>query len=119
MSELSEQTGSYEENIVRIELQDKEIILLGTAHVSRESAAQVRQIVVAEDPDTVAVELCASRYNSLKQENRWKDMDVIKVIREKKAGLLLANLVLGSYQRRIAEQFGIEPGEGGQSGGRG
>ena len=108
---MNEEVNSYEENIVRIELDDKEIILLGTAHVSKESAAQVIQIVEAEDPDTIAVELCQSRYNSLQQENRWKDTNIIKVIREKKAGLLLANLVLSSYQRRIAEQFGIEPGE--------
>jgi pheromone shutdown-related protein TraB len=108
---LSELESSYEENIVRIQMDDKEIILLGTAHVSKESAAQVLEIVEAEDPDTIAVELCQGRYNSLQQENRWKDTDIIKVIKEKKAGLLLTNLVLSSYQRRIAEQFGIEPGE--------
>lgn len=108
---MSDLANNYEENIVRIELEDKEIILLGTAHVSKESAAQVIEIVEAEDPDTIAVELCQSRYNSLQQENRWKDTDIIKVVKEKKSGLLLANLVLGSYQRRIAEQFGIEAGE--------
>lgn len=108
---MSELKSSYEENIVRIEMDDKEIILLGTAHVSKESAAQVLEIVEAEDPDTIAVELCQGRYNSLQQENRWKDTNIIKVIKEKKAGMLLANLVLSSYQRRIAEQFGIEPGE--------
>ncbi len=108
---MSELQSSYEENIVRIEMDDKEIILLGTAHVSKESAAQVLEIVEAEDPDTIAVELCQGRYNSLQQENRWKDTNIIKVIKEKKAGMLLANLVLSSYQRRIAEQFGIEPGE--------
>jgi len=90
---------------------DKEVILLGTAHVSKESAAQVVEIVDLENPDTIAVELCQSRYDSLEQDNRWKDTDIAKVIREKKAGLLLTNLILGSYQRRIAEQFGIEPGE--------
>src|SRR6056297_2137265 len=106
-----EDVPDYEENIRRITLDGREIILLGTAHVSREGAAQVRRIVEAEDPDAVAVELCASRHASLQQDNRWKDMDIIKIVREKKAGLLLTNLVLGSYQKRIAQQFGIEPGE--------
>jgi len=108
---LNNTVNSYEENIVRLQVGDKEVILLGTAHVSKESAAQVVEIVDLENPDTIAVELCQSRYDSLEQDNRWKDTDIAKVIREKKAGLLLTNLILGSYQRRIAEQFGIEPGE--------
>ncbi len=108
---MNNTVNSYEENIVRLQVGDKEVILLGTAHVSKESAAQVVEIVDLENPDTIAVELCQSRYDSLEQDNRWKDTDIAKVIREKKAGLLLTNLILGSYQRRIAEQFGIEPGE--------
>ncbi len=99
------------EHIVRLEMDGRQIILLGTAHVSRESAKEVARLIDEEDPDTVAVELCQARYESLKAANRWKDMDIVKVIRQKKAGLLLTNLVLSSYQRRLAEQFGIEPGE--------
>lgn len=108
---MEEIIRSYEENVVRVTIKDKEIILLGTAHVSKESAAQVYEIVEAENPDTVAVELCQSRYDAMSQGHGWQDTNVIKVIKEKKAGLLLTNLVLGSYQRRIAEQFKIEPGE--------
>ena len=48
--------------------EDKEIILLGTAHVSRESAALVKSVIEEERPDTVCVELCLSRYQSLP---RW------------------------------------------------
>jgi pheromone shutdown-related protein TraB len=38
-------------------------------------------------------------------------MDIIKVIREKKAFLLLANLLLASFQKRIAKKLDIKPGE--------
>jgi len=62
------------------------------------------------DFDAIAVELCETRFNALKGDRDWTDLDLYKIIRERKAGLVMANLALGAYQRRIAEQFGIEPG---------
>ncbi|MEJ2041263.1 MAG: AAA family ATPase, partial [Desulfosarcinaceae bacterium] len=38
---------------------DKEIYLLGTAHVSRQSVEQVKTLITEQKPDTVCVELCA------------------------------------------------------------
>lgn len=108
---MNGQKESLTDHVIRLELEDKEIILLGTAHVSRESADEVRRLIGEENPDTVAVELCQSRYQSLKDTSRWKNTDIVQVIREKKAGILLTNLILSSYQRRLAQQFGIEPGE--------
>ena len=89
---------------------DREIILIGTAHVSRESVRLVEEVITAETPDTVCVELCASRYQALRQKDRWRDMDIIKVIREKKAFLLLSNLLLASFQKRIARKMDVTPG---------
>jgi len=89
---------------------DKEIILLGTAHISEESAELVAAVIEEERPDTVCVELCESRYQALTQENRWKETDLIKVIREKKAFLLLSNLMLASFQKKIGKKLGIKPG---------
>jgi len=63
---------------------DKEITLLGTAHVSKESVALVKTVIEQENPDTVAVELCPSRFETIKQKDQWREMDIIKVIREKK-----------------------------------
>jgi pheromone shutdown-related protein TraB len=84
--------------------------ILGTAHVSRASADAVRQMATSGAFDAIAVELCQSRYDALKAERKWTDLDLYRVIREGKAGLVMANLALSAYQRRIAEQFGIEPG---------
>jgi pheromone shutdown-related protein TraB len=89
---------------------DKEIVLIGTAHVSRESVRLVEEVITAEKPDTVCVELCASRFQALRQKDRWRDMDIIKVIREKKAFLLLSNLLLASFQKRIARKMDVTPG---------
>ena len=95
----------------RLTVEDKEIILVGTAHVSAESADLVGRVIEEEKPDTVAVELCQSRYQAMTDKNRWQETDLIKVIKEKKAFLLLSNLMLASFQKKIGKKLGIKPGE--------
>ncbi|WP_404456313.1 TraB/GumN family protein [Oceanobacillus kapialis] len=100
-----------EENITRIHIDDKEFILIGTAHVSKHSAEQVKEVIERENPDAVCVELDEQRFQSIQDENRWRNMDIFKVIKEKKATLLLMNLAISSFQKRMAKQFGINPGQ--------
>ena len=106
-------TSSMTDNDNKHRLRDKEreIILVGTAHVSAESSQLVAEVIREEKPDTVSIELCESRYTSLTQEKRWQDTDLIKVIREKKAFLLLSNLMLASFQKRIGDKLGVKPGQ--------
>jgi pheromone shutdown-related protein TraB len=87
-----------------------EYTLLGTAHVSRASAEAVKEMASSGEFNVIAVELCQARYDALTAERKWTDLDLYRIIREGKAGLVMANLALSAYQRRIAEQFGIEPG---------
>lgn len=94
-----------------LEFNDKQVMLLGTAHVSKESAQLVRELILEEKPDTVCVELCPSRYQSIRQKERWQDTDIVKIIREKKSFLLLSNLMLASFQKRIAKKLDIKPGQ--------
>ncbi len=89
---------------------DKQITLIGTAHVSKESVTLVKAVIEQENPETVAVELCPSRFQTIKQKDQWREMDIIKVIKEKKAFLLLANFMLASFQKRIAAKLDIKPG---------
>jgi len=93
-----------------LSFEDKEVILLGTAHVSKESANLVTSVIEEEKPDTVCIELCEPRYQSIRQKNRWQNMDIIKVIKEKKAFLLLSNLLMASFQKRIAQKLDVKPG---------
>ncbi len=95
----------------RLYFEDKEIILLGTAHVSKESVELVSSVIEEEKPDTVCVELCKSRYQSIMQNDKWREMNIIKVVKEKKSFLLLSNLLLASFQKRIAKKLDIKPGE--------
>src|SRR5699024_3726005 len=85
--------------------------LIGTAHVSKSSAEQVKEVIEAEQPDAVCVELDKQRYKSVTEGNKWKDMDIFQVIKERKATLLLMNLAVSSFQKRMAKQFGINAGQ--------
>lgn len=89
---------------------DKTIILVGTVHVSRESADLVRAVIEAERPDAVCVELDARRYEALSQQHKWESLDLKDVIRKKQLSTLLANLLLASYQKRLGNQLGVLPG---------
>jgi pheromone shutdown-related protein TraB len=100
-----------EENITRIDLDGKEIILIGTAHVSKQSVEQVKEVIDRERPDSVCIELDEQRYKSIMEGNKWREMDIFKVIKEKKATLLIMNLAISSFQNRLAKQFDTKPGQ--------
>lgn len=89
---------------------DQHFTVLGTAHVSRTSAETVTALLETGEYDAVAIELDRGRMQNLTDKDSWSKMDLMQVIRSGKAGLLAVNLALSSYQQRIAEQFGIEPG---------
>lgn len=99
------------ENVHRINLDDREIILIGTAHVSKLSADEVKEVIEAEKPDTVCIELCQARYQSITDTDRWKNTNIVKIIKEGKAILLLSNLIISSYQKKLAKKFGVMPGQ--------
>ena len=99
------------ENIHKLEIDGRQLILIGTAHVSKKSVDEVKEIIEAEKPDTVCVELCQSRYQSITDADKWKNTDIVKVIKEGKAFLLLSNLLLSSYQKKLANKFGVKPGQ--------
>ena len=95
---------------LEIHVGDSRITLLGTAHVSKASADKVEELLSTGDYDAVAVELCPSRYNAILDPGALARMDLFNVIKQGKASMVAANLALGAYQQRLADQFGIEPG---------
>ncbi len=98
-------------NIVRIERDKKEIILIGTAHVSQSSVVEVRETIEKEKPDTVCIELDQQRYEAIQQKDQWSNTDIVKIIKSKRSGFMFVNILLSNYQRKLAEQFGIESGQ--------
>jgi pheromone shutdown-related protein TraB len=99
------------DNVHRIKRDGREIILIGTAHVSRESAELVERVIAEEKPDTVCVELCKPRYEAIRQRDKWQQTDIVKVIREKRTSILLSQLIMASLQRKIAQKLNVTPGE--------
>ena len=99
------------QNVHRLTLDSREIILIGTAHISRESADLVDRVITEEKPDVVCVELCKARFEAIQQKDKWQEMDIVKVIRENRMALLLSQLLMMSLQKKIAERFNINPGE--------
>ena len=89
---------------------DREIILIGTAHISQASKELVRETIENEHPDTVCIELDEGRLQSIRDPERWKKTDLKEVIKKKQLATLIANLVLGSYQKRMGDQTGVKPG---------
>ena len=83
-----------------IQIDNKRIILIGTAHISRESIDEVETIIREEKPDTVCVELCKSLYDSIKDTSHWRNMDIVKVIKEGKTSILLINLMISAFQKK-------------------
>ena len=93
-----------------LSLGESNLAILGTAHVSKASAEAVKEMVCSKQFDVICIELCQSRYNAIMRPNLLAEMDLIEVIRKGKASMVTANLALGAYQQRLAEQLGIEPG---------
>lgn len=96
---------------VKLELNDRTITLIGTAHISRESIEDVTKSIREQQPDCVAIELDEQRFSALKDKENWRKMDIIKVLKNRQGFLLLANLVLAGFQRRMGENVGIKPGD--------
>lgn len=94
-----------------VEVGGKRITLVGTAHVSQESVDDVTAAIEELAPDRVCVEIDEARFRAMTQGQDWSNLNIRKVIKERKGFLLLGNLVLQSFQRRIGEELGIKPGE--------
>jgi pheromone shutdown-related protein TraB len=111
MSQLPPQQREIEPNVDLIEHEGRSFFIVGTAHVSQDSAELVEKVIRDRNPDTVAVELCESRFESLSNPQRWKETDIYTVIKSGRAYVLMAQLALASFQKRIADEFGVRPGE--------
>lgn len=108
--DISTETALASGHVTRLERGARVWHIIGTAHVSEASVAEVRAVIDAVRPETVCVELCASRLEAMRDEERWRRLDIFKVFREGKALFLLANLALGAWQRRLGDALGVRPG---------
>jgi pheromone shutdown-related protein TraB len=97
-------------DVEKISVGDKEIVLVGTAHISAKSIALVKETILQEQPDLVGVELDRQRYHSLVHEKDWRETNISKIVRSGQSYLFLANLLLAGFQKRIGRAVGTKPG---------
>ena len=93
-----------------LEVDGREFLVVGTAHISRESADLVREVIERERPDTVCLELDRQRYEALANPERWDALDVKQLIRNRQLAALIANLMLAAYQKKLGGALGVRPG---------
>lgn len=105
------QIENISDTIHRLILEDQEIILLGTAHISQNSVEEAERLIDEENPDRVCIELDDGRMKSHTEKKSWDNMDIRKVIKEGRGFFLLANTALASFQRRMGAQTGTNPGD--------
>ena len=96
---------------IQLELKGRTITLVGTAHVSKESVEEVKETIKTLQPDCVAVELDEKRADSIQNADRYSQLDLVKVFKRKEGFLLLANLILSSFQKRMGMNVGVKPGD--------
>ena len=102
--------GDYPDDVTTLHVGEKTILLVGTAHISQQSADLVGQIITTENPDTVCIELDEKRYAALSKKQRWENLDLKQVVRKRQLSTLMVNLILSSYQKKLGGQMGVMPG---------
>jgi pheromone shutdown-related protein TraB len=102
--------SSLPERASHVKVEDKDVYLVGTAHLSKESVEDVRATVEQVRPEAICIELCKARHQAITQADSWSKMNIFKVVRQKKAVFLLAQLIMTSFYRRLGEKLGIQPG---------
>ncbi len=110
MTENSFPSQEYGDDTSVLHQGDKTILLVGTAHISQDSADLVEEIISTEKPDVVCIELDEKRFSALSNPKRWKNLDLKQIIKNKQLSTLLVNLVLASYQKKLGGKLGIQPG---------
>ncbi len=100
----------YSSDVHHVKIEGKEFFIIGTAHISQNSADLVREVISNEKPDVVCVELDKQRFKALSERKKWEELDLKQLIKEKQLSTLLINILLASYQKKLGEKLGVKPG---------
>ncbi|MCF6269767.1 MAG: TraB/GumN family protein [Melioribacteraceae bacterium] len=110
MENIPSTETQYSSDVHNIKINGKEFFIIGTAHISQNSADLVREVISNEKPDVVCVELDKQRYKALSERKRWEELDLKQLIKEKQLSTLFISILLASYQKKLGEKLGVKPG---------
>lgn len=103
---------AIEQNIHKITFEnEKQLFLIGTAHVSKNSADLVESRIHEIKPDIICIELDEQRFNSIKNRNKYENIDIFKIIKNKQLFFFIGQFIMASFQKKISEKTGSRPGE--------
>jgi len=107
-----ENNESYKNSndVYNLTYKNKTIIIVGTAHISKQSAELVEEVIRTEKPDIVCVELDKQRFEALSNKKKWENLDLKAIIKDKQLSTLLINILLSSYQKKLGNKLGVNPG---------
>ncbi|QIK70821.1 TraB/GumN family protein [Erysipelothrix sp. HDW6C] len=94
-----------------IHYNNKTIHFVSTAHVSKDSVVEVKEVIETYLPDAVCIELDDNRAHNIRNKDQTKDIDIKEIIKSKKVGAFIANLILSSYQKRMADDLETSVGQ--------
>ena len=89
----------------QIQLNNKKITLVLTAHVSKQSVLDVQETIEHIQPDCICIELDDKRLESINNPKDISSMKLIDVIKEKKVAMVVVNYILSNYQKKMAEHM--------------
>lgn len=101
---------STPQDVHLVESDGRQVIVVGTAHISQESVARVRETIEREQPDRVCIELDERRFEALSKPQHFESLDLKQVIQTKQLATLIMNLLLSAYQRTLGLKLGVKPG---------
>ncbi len=107
---MTQNIRNYPLDVSIIKDNEREFIVIGTAHISKQSSDLVQEVIEKEIPDCVCIELDSLRYKSISEKNKWESLDIKQVIKEKQLTTLFINIILASYQKKLGEKLGVMPG---------
>ncbi|VVB56462.1 TraB family protein [uncultured archaeon] len=103
--------ANYNFNIQNPAASRTSIIIVGTAHVSEKSIAEVNEVIEREKPDIVAVELDKARFQAIKGEEQVvKEINVKDLLSEGKFYYFMLHWLLAYVQKKIGADTGVKPG---------
>ncbi|AHH08390.1 TraB family protein [Borrelia anserina] len=114
MNSKKENNEDHFSHVSTLDINHDKIYILGTAHVSKKSSQDTATLIETIKPDFIAVELDEARYHAIletDENEKWRNLDIYKVIKQGKTFLLIVQIILSNFQKKLAKEQGINPGE--------
>ena len=114
MSTKQDNIENHFAHVRTLDIANNKIYILGTAHVSKKSLQETAILIEELKPDFIAVELDEARYHKIletDENEKWRNLDIYKIIKQGKAFLLIVQIILSNFQKKLAKEQGINPGE--------